>query len=199
MLYDSPTAGLDPITANTIVTLILKERDLRNTATIMVTHRYQDGHLMANFRYNPNSGQIERAGEQPVEHQIPGHERGTPGFRRLRSRTAGQHGFVRTKIRASGEFLRSMPLQTKKRWAQLKVGLMAIWRPALLAFLIFLMSSSTGLFSKRTDVYTFLDDSAAIASGAPVRLNGITVGKVANIGLSGSCDPSRIVKLTLRH
>ena len=62
LLYDSPTAGLDPITANTIVALILKERDLRNTATMMVTHRYQDGHLMANFRYNPNSGQIERAG-----------------------------------------------------------------------------------------------------------------------------------------
>jgi phospholipid/cholesterol/gamma-HCH transport system ATP-binding protein len=62
LLYDSPTAGLDPITANTIVALILKERDQRNTATIMVTHRYQDGHLMANFRYNPNSGQIERAG-----------------------------------------------------------------------------------------------------------------------------------------
>ena len=61
LLYDSPTAGLDPITANTIVALILKERDLRNTATIMVTHRYQDGHLMANFRYNPNSGQVERA------------------------------------------------------------------------------------------------------------------------------------------
>src|SRR5579864_2149918 len=62
VLYDSPTAGLDPITANTIISVILKERDLRNTASIMVTHRYQDGHLMANFRYNPNSGQIERAG-----------------------------------------------------------------------------------------------------------------------------------------
>ena len=60
VLYDSPTAGLDPITANTIINLIIKERDLRNTATIMVTHRYQDGHLMANFRYNPSSGQIER-------------------------------------------------------------------------------------------------------------------------------------------
>jgi energy-coupling factor transporter ATP-binding protein EcfA2 len=61
VLYDSPTAGLDPITANTIVNLILKERDSRNTAAIMVTHRYQDGHLMANFRYNPVSGQIEPA------------------------------------------------------------------------------------------------------------------------------------------
>jgi phospholipid/cholesterol/gamma-HCH transport system ATP-binding protein len=61
VLYDSPTAGLDPITANTILRLILKERDLRNTAAIMVTHRFQDGHLMANFRYNPDSGKIEAA------------------------------------------------------------------------------------------------------------------------------------------
>jgi phospholipid/cholesterol/gamma-HCH transport system ATP-binding protein len=61
VLYDSPTAGLDPITANTIINVILKERDLRNTASIMVTHRYQDGHLMANFRYNPSNGQIEPA------------------------------------------------------------------------------------------------------------------------------------------
>ncbi len=60
VLYDSPTAGLDPITANTIINLIIKGRDIRNTATIMVTHRYQDGHLMANFRYNPDSGKIER-------------------------------------------------------------------------------------------------------------------------------------------
>jgi phospholipid/cholesterol/gamma-HCH transport system ATP-binding protein len=63
LLYDSPTAGLDPITANTIINLILKQRDLRNAATIMVTHRFQDGHLMANFRYNPDSGQIEPAPE----------------------------------------------------------------------------------------------------------------------------------------
>ncbi len=61
VLYDSPTAGLDPITAHTIIALILKGRDLRDAATIMVTHRYQDGHLMANFRYNPSSGNIEPA------------------------------------------------------------------------------------------------------------------------------------------
>jgi phospholipid/cholesterol/gamma-HCH transport system ATP-binding protein len=61
MLYDSPTAGLDPITANNIISVILKEREIRNTATLMVTHRYQDGHLMANFRYNPDSGKVEPA------------------------------------------------------------------------------------------------------------------------------------------
>jgi phospholipid/cholesterol/gamma-HCH transport system ATP-binding protein len=61
LLYDSPTAGLDPITANTIIALILKEREERNTAAILVTHRYLDGHLIANFRYNPSSGTLERA------------------------------------------------------------------------------------------------------------------------------------------
>ena len=60
VLYDSPTAGLDPITANTIIALIVKERDMRNAAAIMATHRYQDGQLMAHFRYNPHSGELQR-------------------------------------------------------------------------------------------------------------------------------------------
>jgi phospholipid/cholesterol/gamma-HCH transport system ATP-binding protein len=63
VLYDSPTAGLDPITANTIMSLILKERDTKNTTTVIVTHRYQDGHMLANFRFNPATGKLE-----PVAH-----------------------------------------------------------------------------------------------------------------------------------
>jgi phospholipid/cholesterol/gamma-HCH transport system ATP-binding protein len=61
LLYDSPTAGLDPITAHTIIALIVKGRDLANATTLVVTHRYQDGNLVANFRYNPESGQLEPA------------------------------------------------------------------------------------------------------------------------------------------
>jgi phospholipid/cholesterol/gamma-HCH transport system ATP-binding protein len=61
VLYDSPTAGLDPITATTIMALIAKERDVANTANLIVTYRYQDGELMANFRYNPdNKERLER-------------------------------------------------------------------------------------------------------------------------------------------
>jgi phospholipid/cholesterol/gamma-HCH transport system ATP-binding protein len=52
MLYDSPTAGLDPITANTIMALVAKERDVRNSASLIVTHRYQDGEIMSDFRYD---------------------------------------------------------------------------------------------------------------------------------------------------
>jgi phospholipid/cholesterol/gamma-HCH transport system ATP-binding protein len=59
VLYDSPTAGLDPITANTIMALIAKERETRNSASLIVTHRYQDGELMANFRYDPGRGAFE--------------------------------------------------------------------------------------------------------------------------------------------
>lgn len=61
VLYDSPTAGLDPITAHTIIALLIKERDTSKTTTLMVTHRYQDGNLIANFRYNSKQGVLEPA------------------------------------------------------------------------------------------------------------------------------------------
>lgn len=52
LLYDSPTAGLDPITANTIMALIVKGRDARNAATVMATHRFQDGEILDRFHYD---------------------------------------------------------------------------------------------------------------------------------------------------
>jgi phospholipid/cholesterol/gamma-HCH transport system ATP-binding protein len=40
--------------------LIIKERDLDATTALVVTHRYQDGSLVANFRYNSESGSLEK-------------------------------------------------------------------------------------------------------------------------------------------
>lgn len=71
VLYDSPTAGLDPITANTIMALIAKERDSLNAANLIVTQRYQDGQLMANFRYNRSNGHLEPVSRNGAGDQNP--------------------------------------------------------------------------------------------------------------------------------
>jgi phospholipid/cholesterol/gamma-HCH transport system ATP-binding protein len=61
VFYDSPTAGLDPITANNIMALIVKERDLRKATTIIVTQRFQDGQIMAKYRFDRDTAKLEKA------------------------------------------------------------------------------------------------------------------------------------------
>ena len=51
LLYDSPTGGLDPITSNTIIELIVKQRDVYRTPSLLVTHRLQDAFTMCSHRY----------------------------------------------------------------------------------------------------------------------------------------------------
>ena len=64
LLYDSPTAGLDPITANTIMALIAKGRDVRGATTVMVTHRHQDGDILDRYRFDAASGRLEPAARE---------------------------------------------------------------------------------------------------------------------------------------
>src|ERR1700691_1506964 len=52
LLYDSPTGGLDPVTSNTIIELIVKQRDLYRTSSLMVTHRLQDAFTMASHYFD---------------------------------------------------------------------------------------------------------------------------------------------------
>ncbi len=52
ILYDSPTGGLDPVTSNTIIELIVKQRDVRKTPSLLVTHRLQDAFTLCNHRYD---------------------------------------------------------------------------------------------------------------------------------------------------
>jgi phospholipid/cholesterol/gamma-HCH transport system ATP-binding protein len=63
VLYDSPTAGLDPVTAQTIITLILQLRDVFGVTAIMATHRLQDGFGLARFRFDPESKRVVRLAE----------------------------------------------------------------------------------------------------------------------------------------
>jgi phospholipid/cholesterol/gamma-HCH transport system ATP-binding protein len=64
VLYDSPTAGLDPVTAQTIITLILRLRDVFGVTAMMATHRLQDGFGLANFRFDPESKCVVRLREK---------------------------------------------------------------------------------------------------------------------------------------
>jgi len=53
ILYDSPTGGLDPVTSTTIIELIVKQRDVHATPSILVTHRLQDAFTLCNHRFDP--------------------------------------------------------------------------------------------------------------------------------------------------
>ncbi len=90
-----------------------------------------------------------------------------------------------------------MPLEHKTTWARLRVGIMAIVALIILGVLIVLLSGSNGFFKKEVVLYTYFNNSGAIAKGSPVRLNGILIGQVTAVDLTGSTDPGRIVKLTL--
>lgn len=90
-----------------------------------------------------------------------------------------------------------MPDRSRIRWAQLKVGVLALIAIAIAITLIFLLTTSKGLLHHNVPLYTYMDDAAAMQEGTPVRLNGIPIGYLDNLQLTNSSDPNRAVKFTL--
>jgi phospholipid/cholesterol/gamma-HCH transport system ATP-binding protein len=68
ILYDSPTGGLDPITSTTIIELVMKQRDVSHTTSLVVTHRLQDAFILATHRFDPATG-----GMKLIPKDSPGH------------------------------------------------------------------------------------------------------------------------------
>jgi len=58
LLYDSPTGGLDPVTSNTIIELIVKQRDVYQTSALLVTHRLQDAFTMATHQFDKQTNRM---------------------------------------------------------------------------------------------------------------------------------------------
>ena len=58
ILYDSPTGGLDPVTSTNIIELIVKQRDVRRTPSVLVTHRLQDAFALSTHRYDAELGRM---------------------------------------------------------------------------------------------------------------------------------------------
>jgi len=65
LLYDSPTGGLDPITSTTIIELIMKQRDVAKTSALLVSHRLQDGFMLASHYYDSNTNSMKSIEGRP--------------------------------------------------------------------------------------------------------------------------------------
>jgi phospholipid/cholesterol/gamma-HCH transport system substrate-binding protein len=74
-----------------------------------------------------------------------------------------------------------LPSQSQVKWAQLKVGLTVIFAVVVLAVLIFLMTGTGGLFTPKIVIRSYFDNAGGIRVGAPVALQGVTVGNVSAV------------------
>jgi phospholipid/cholesterol/gamma-HCH transport system substrate-binding protein len=75
-----------------------------------------------------------------------------------------------------------VPNQHEVRWSQLKVGVLVIVALSALTALISLMSgSSGGIFSRHVVVHSFFENASGLKPGAPVNLQGVTIGSVKKI------------------
>ena len=75
-----------------------------------------------------------------------------------------------------------MPSQQEVQWSQLKVGVLVIVAVAALSALVFLMAGSTGgLFTGKTTLRSYFENAAGLKNGAPVNLEGVTIGTVTQV------------------
>jgi phospholipid/cholesterol/gamma-HCH transport system ATP-binding protein len=65
LLYDSPTGGLDPVTSNTIIELVVKQRDVYQTSSLLVTHRLQDAFTMASHFFDTKANAMVPISRDP--------------------------------------------------------------------------------------------------------------------------------------
>ena len=75
-----------------------------------------------------------------------------------------------------------MPSRQEVQWSQLKVGVLIIVALSAVIALIFLMSGNRGgFFTGRIKVRSFFENSAGLRVGAPVNLDGVTIGNVTAV------------------
>ena len=90
-----------------------------------------------------------------------------------------------------------MAAPKKVSWSQLRVGITVLVALTILGVLIFLLTGEKSPFRDTITLRTFMADSSGMATGAPVRLNGILIGNVEQIRLSGSKDPGSVVEFVM--
>jgi phospholipid/cholesterol/gamma-HCH transport system substrate-binding protein len=83
-----------------------------------------------------------------------------------------------------------LPSQKQLKWSQLRVGLTVVVASLVLALLLFLMSGTSGLFSRRITLVSYFDNAEGLRVGAPVRLSGVDIGNVVKILIVPDKDKS---------
>ena len=89
-----------------------------------------------------------------------------------------------------------MPSASRVRWAKFRVVSVCVLAVLILATLSYLLTGGTLLEAKAT-IYLYVPDATGLAKDSPVRVDGIDVGKVSKVELSGQNDPNRIVRVTM--
>jgi phospholipid/cholesterol/gamma-HCH transport system substrate-binding protein len=84
-----------------------------------------------------------------------------------------------------------VPSQKQLKWSQLKVGLTVLFSSITLGILILLMSGTSGLLTGKITLKSYFDNAGGLREGAPVRLQGVDIGNVANVRVVS--DPNRKV------
>lgn len=95
-----------------------------------------------------------------------------------------------------------VPSQKQLKWSQLRVGLTVLFASITLGVLIFLMSGTTGLFTRKITLRSYFDDAGGLRNGAPVRLQGVDVGNVTRIRIVANkpLTPVEVImKVTTRY
>jgi phospholipid/cholesterol/gamma-HCH transport system ATP-binding protein len=114
VFYDSPTAGLDPVTSQTIITLVLRGRDLQGVTSLLATHRVQDAFGLAHYRFDKASARvvaIDGAGNGNAPHsagaQSGAHESAPPtNVLVLRQGSVYFEGAANDLLTSSDEYLK---------------------------------------------------------------------------------------------
>ncbi|HVC46524.1 MAG TPA: MlaD family protein [Terracidiphilus sp.] len=91
-----------------------------------------------------------------------------------------------------------MPSRKEIQWSQLKVGVLVLVAVAVLVLLIFLMSGSTGgIFASKLTLRSYFQNASGLKNGAPVTLEGVTIGNVLRIRVVPNRNPTP-VEVTMR-
>ena len=89
-----------------------------------------------------------------------------------------------------------MPSPRQIQWAKIRVGVAITAALAIISVLFYLLTGGTILTPKVT-LYTYVNDATGLAADSGVQVQGVDVGAVTNVALSGSNQPNRVIRVTM--